>query len=205
MAKTKKTNMIIGGATAVASLGILIGTIALAFEANDTTLPEKPKQIAPSKTTTSKRPTQGRFGSRSSIRTPTTGRKRSFNRRKPPLNDAVKRKGIDTKTRRHLTGADLKRRDIAKRPDPSNLRLRRTSEMTPEERQQRRKERRQRQKDNLSRRIDSLAERIETAKSDGTRSEQQIERMEKSLQRMKNRLQQLEEREANPAVGRTPY
>lgn len=205
MAKAKKANMIIAGVTAFASLGILIGTIALAFEANDTTLPEEPKQMAPSKAKTLKRPTRDRFGSRSSLRKPTTGRKRSFNRRKPQLNEAVKRKGIDTKSKRHLTGADLKRRDIAKRPDPSNLRLRRTSEMTPEERQQRRKERRQRQKDNLSRRIDSLAERIETAKSDGTRSEQQIERMEKSLQRMKDRLQKLEEREDDPAVGGPPY
>ncbi len=205
MAKTQKANMIIGGATAVASVGILIGTIALAFEANDTTLPDAPKQIAPSETKKLKRPTRDRSGSRASIRTPITGRKRSFNKRKNPLNKAVRRKEIETKSRRHLTGANLKRRDVAKRPDPSNLRLRRTSEMTPEERQQRRKERRQRQKDNLSRRIDSLAERIETAKSDGTRSEQQIERMEKSLQRMRNRLQKLEEREDDPAVGRPPY
>ncbi len=188
MAKKNIGKKVLAALTALGALCILVGAIALAFEANDSTLPEEPspellqEADVPVRPGDHKRPDRG-------MKHPSLSAKRDFAKAsgvRPGLKDR------DIHKHRPTIAPDLRNRDIGRRPDTSNLRMRRTSEMTPEEREQRRLERRERQQENLRRRIDSLSERIEEAKADGTRSEQQIERMERSMERMQERLQRLE-------------
>lgn len=193
MAKKNIAKKVIAATTALGALCILVGAIALAFEANDSTLPDEPSAELPRDTDKPPRP-----GERSdrSLKTPSLPAGRDFSKGTSSMRAGLKNR--DIQKHRPSINTDFRKHGLDHRADPTNLRMRRTSEMTPEERQQRRVERRERQRENLQRRIESLSERIEQAKADGSRSEQQIERMERSMERMQDRLQRLESDETEP-------